>query len=50
MLDILHRFSRILAFYDNFFVIFNPNFDDVIIIEFCSYAIPTVSRVIPIVF
>ena len=49
LLDILHRLSLILAFYDNFYFlpIFNPKFDDAIILGFCSYAIPTVPRVIP---
>ena len=48
MIDMLHCLSLILAYYDNFhfFAVFNPKFDDVIILGFCSYAIPTMPRVI----
>ena len=44
MLEIVHRLRLILALCDNFdfLAIFRPKFDDVIIIGFCSYAIPTV--------
>ena len=45
----MHRLSLTLAFYDklDFFAFFSPKFDDVIIIGFCSYAIPIVPLVIP---
>ena len=56
LLDILHHLILILAFYNNldffffffFFAIFNPKFDGVKILGYCSYAIPTVPQVIPI--
>ena len=45
----MQSLNLILAFYDNFdfFAIFNPKFDDVIILGFFSYTILTVLQVIP---
>ena len=44
LLDSSHRLRLNLAFYDDldFLAFFSPKFDDVLILGFCSYAIPNV--------
>ena len=42
------NFSFLRQFWFFFFAIFSPKFDGVIILRFCSYAILTVTRLIPI--